>query len=76
MKRCPKCGSGAERKNLAGGIAADVVGFGAGVIGSLFGGPAGGRIVQKNVSGSLCEYAEYQCTNPRCNHKWKEKRDV
>lgn len=76
MKRCPQCGSGAERKNLAAGIAADIAGFGAGIFGTLFGGPAGGRITQRTVSKELCENAEYQCTNPKCGYFWTEKREV
>ena len=72
MKRCPECGSGAERTNIGEEVFADIMGFGAGLVGSVFG-PAAARNAQKQVTENICEYKRYKCTNPKCNHEWSEK---
>ncbi|MBQ3843601.1 MAG: hypothetical protein II817_01310 [Bacteroidales bacterium] len=73
MKRCPKCGSGAEFTNRGESIFADIISFGAGVLGHAIGGPVGGVGFERNTREFLCEYKEYKCTNPKCKYEWIEK---
>lgn len=71
MKKCPKCGSGAQRTNLGEEIFANVIGFGAGVLAAPFGthlGAAAYNSVRKNFFTSK----HFKCTNPKCNHEWAE----
>lgn len=75
MKKCPKCGSGAERKNRAEGIAAGAVGYLAGFAAGIFGGAPLGNQVRKNVSESICDSKDYKCTNPQCGHEWSDTND-
>lgn len=71
MKRCPKCGSGAESTNKGERVFADVVGILCGIPASIFI-PAGAAA--KKVSENICKYKNYKCTNPQCQHEWSEDR--
>lgn len=72
MKRCPKCNCGAEFTNRGENIFADVVGFGAGLIGHIIGGAPGGVAFERNAHDAICEHKSYKCTNSNCEYEWNE----
>lgn len=76
MKRCPKCGSGAQLTN---GLAfysihaiGATIGVGAGLLASIFSGPGHGGHIADKVSDGITEPIKrhYKCTNPKCKHEW------
>ena len=71
MKKCPKCGSGAQRTNLSNEIFANIIGFGAGVLATPFG-PSFGPAAYSSVKKNICDCKRFKCTNPKCNHEWYE----
>lgn len=71
MKRCPKCGSGAQRVNIAKGVFATTVGMGGGLLYSLVNRNGAGKIANE-IRKNLCPQIKYKCTNPACNHEWSE----
>lgn len=77
MKRCPKCGSGAELINgveyYASHTGAVVVGLAAGLAVSVFDRNHAGHTaseVHKNLTENTRK--KYKCTNPKCNHVWTD----
>ena len=71
-KQCPHCGSKeTQGTNVGARIFANVLAFGAGVIGHLAG-PAGGVVAERETQKAICPYATYICL--KCGNKWKESR--
>ena len=71
--KCPYCGSNnTQGTNVGERVFANLVGFGAGIFGSLFGGPGQGGAVATKVSSNVCEYAKYICLN--CKKEFLERR--
>ncbi len=77
MKRCPKCGSGAELINgveyYAAQTGAFAVGLGIGFAASIFvknHGAHVGNEVRENLTKNTKK--KYKCTNPKCNHVWTD----
>jgi len=78
MKRCPKCGSGAEFVNRLEYYATQTTGVGAAAAiaigGKLFTKSpitsAAGKEVYNNITKDV--HKKFQCTNPRCNYQWEE----
>ena len=70
--KCPYCGSkNTQGTNVGERIFANVMAFGAGFAGHLFG-PAVGVEWERNTNRAVCEYAKYICLN--CKREFSERR--
>lgn len=71
-KQCPRCGSkNTQGTNVGARIFANMLAFGAGVIGHLAG-PAGGVIAERETQKAICPYATYICLN--CKKEFQVSR--
>lgn len=78
MKRCPKCGSGAEFINRLKYYGNQTTGVGAGVAAAcgvkFFAKSPTASVIGKEVYENITKgvHKKFRCTNPRCNYQWEE----
>ena len=70
--KCPYCGSkNTQGTNLGQRAFADIVAFGAGLLGSIAG-PSASRAALVTTNRNICQYREYICLD--CKETFRESR--